>query len=351
VKHPGILLMPRPELEVRELAIPPVGESEVAGLISYKLRSIYPGSPEDTAFDYRLQRPGSGGTRRAHVFIARKSMVERHRAEAGDRVLALPLTLLLPLAPKRGDLRAWVLGDGWAEHLSFHDGELVSSTLIKGAGAFDLGVAEARLPEGVAIGSPQIVAAEAALDGLDLPADVARVSLESLSRRLRRSDGLFTESPRTPRTPPGVRYAVLVSAIVLLGLLLLLKQVVTVERHANALRDVSLSLEKSGQNVLALQKEIATLSAEQKLLESREPRDVYLLLSELAAVLGDGVRIQSISVQDTGFQVDAIGSNALVLMEGFKSREHFRNVKLSQVVPDAKSGRERFSFSGTFDGH
>lgn len=353
MSRPGALLMERPELEMRELDVPPVDDAEVEGLIRYRLRSIYPGNPEDTAFDFRILRSGEAGSRRAVIFATRKTTVERYRRETGDRILTLPLTLLLPVVPRRGDFRAWVIGTTWAEHLAFHDGGLCSSTLVKmGADApFDLDGAEAGLPPGAAAVPLSLVAYDGPGTARDAPAGVTVVSVGELSSRLRRSDGLFATSPRAPRTPASVRYAVLVAVIFVLTLLLLLKRVANVEEHADALHDLARSLEKSGQAALALQKEISALTTEQRELESRTPRDVYALLSELESVLGEGARVQTITIQDRVFQVDATGSNALILMEGFKSRGYFANVKLSQVVPDAKTGRERFSFSGTFDGH
>ena len=63
---------------------------------------------------------------------------------------------------------------------------------------------------------------------------------------------------------------------------------------------------------------------------------------------GRAARIRSITVRDDSFQLDATGNDPFRLMEGFKARDAFSAMKLSQVVPDADTRRERFSISGVF---
>jgi hypothetical protein len=121
-----------------------------------------------------------------------------------------------------------------------------------------------------------------------------------------------------------------------------------VEAYDARLKTRAASLQAGNSQVLAVQGQIDTLTARAARLDAQQPRDLYLLLSELSAVLGDNALIRSLTVRDDGFQVDAAGTNPLKLMEGFKSRSTFKDIRLAQVVPDPKTGRELFSFSGTF---
>jgi hypothetical protein len=353
MSHPDVVLMSRLDFDVQELDIPPLPDGEVEGLIRYRLRSIYPGTPEETSFDFRLFRQGQGRTRRAFVFIARKATIDGYRESAGRRSLFLPLPLLMPAVPRRGDFRAWVVGTTWAEHLCFHDGAPTSSTVrrLPLGTHFDPATEDDCLHPDAVKGPALIVATTEVLSSLQLPEGARVLTLEALSKKLRKGDGLFLEVGRTRKAPAVLRLSALAAAVVVFCILVLLKYVGSVEAHADALHALTLTLEKSGQNVLALQKEIDGLKVERDRLNARTPRDVYLLLSELSVVLGDHARIQSISIQDDNFQVDALGTNALSLMDGFKARPGFKNMRLAQVVPDPQSGRERFSFSGTFDDH
>ena len=144
--------------------------------------------------------------------------------------------------------------------------------------------------------------------------------------------------------------ALLGGAVVILGLLVFLRYVHHEEDHAARLKALVDSMEKGNQEALAAQRDMDALRAEKARLDARTPRDLYTLLSELSLVLGNAAHIQGISVRDDGFQVDAVGTNPLLLMEGLKARAAFADMKLSQVVPDPVTGKERFSISGAFHG-
>jgi len=279
-------------------------------------------------------------------------MVDGYRSRAGRRPLALPCTLLMAKVPRKGEFRAWVFDSSWAEHILFKDGAPVSFILKKyGRGRkFNPAREDAALAPEIAIGAPLYVAPEDALAACPLPEGARTLAVETLSRTLLKADGLFREAARSPAASPRFRLAALSVSVVVLGMLVLLKYVAAVETRAEEMHARTLSLERSGQNVLGLQKEIEGLKAERDRLVERTPRDAYLLMSDLYRILGENVRIRSLTLQDDGFQVDATGSNALPLMEEFKGHGEFTDIKLAQVVPEAGSGRERFTFSGKFHG-
>jgi hypothetical protein len=141
------------------------------------------------------------------------------------------------------------------------------------------------------------------------------------------------------------------AAVLLLGVLTFFKYVGSVEAYDSRLRARAASLQAGNSRVLEVQGQIDGLTATAARLDAQQPRDLYLFLSELSAVLGDNARIRSLTVRDDAFQVDAAGTNSLKLMEGFTSRSSFAGMKLAQVVPDPRTGRELFSFSGTFLPH
>jgi hypothetical protein len=354
MSRPDAFLMRRTDFIMQDLEIPPVPEREIEGLIRYRLRSLYPGNPDDTSFDYRLLQPDKNlrRTQRAFVFIARKTVIDASRQRAGHRPLALPFTLLKRIVPRTGSFRAWVFDATWAEHILFQDGVPVSSVVQRYTRGrkFDFAREDAALVADAAIGDAVLVAHGEYLSSLRLPEGVRALPLEKLLQRFRKGEGLFETNARVPKTSALLRLAGLSLAIALLCILVFVKYTNTVEARADELHALTLSLEKSGQNVLTLQREIEDLEAERDRLVERTPRDAYALLSELSRVLGDNARVRSISLQDDAFQVDALGTNPLSLMERFKEHPGFKNIKLAQVVPDARSGRERFSFSGAFDG-
>jgi hypothetical protein len=189
-------------------------------------------------------------------------------------------------------------------------------------------------------------------DGLggELPEGLTLVSFLELAAGAGRQDGLFGERKRAPvLLSRPARMGVLAAAAAVLSILVFFKYVQSVEGRYESLKKRHVALEQEGRRVIAAQKEVEDLRTELAKMQAREPQDLYVLLSELSTVLGGDAQILSITVRERSFQIEALGKNPLKLMEGFRTRDAFKDVRLSQVVPDARSGKERFSFSGGFN--
>lgn len=345
-----LLLMSRLDFDVRVLDIPPVPDKEVAGLIKLKLRSVYPGNPQDTAFDFHVVRRGS--VRRAIVFVSRKKTVDAYREAAGRRPLVLPYQLILSRVPKRGVFRAWILQGKCAELLVFRDSILVCSIvkrLVRGK-RFELRTEEDSVPEDLRSSAVVVAAPSEQLAQMGKQDGAAYLPLETLHLGRRKPEGLFRPEQNRAFPDHRIRLVILAAAAVVLGFLLLFKYVGSVETRADRLSRLADSLERSNQKTLDAERDTDVLRVERARLESLSTSDLYLLLSELSLVIGQRARIVGMSVRDESFQVDAVGSNPLELMEDFKKKEIFTDIKLSQVVPDDTAGRERFSVTGVYHG-
>lgn len=333
------LLMARPDFTVRMLEIPPVAPRDAEALIRFRLRSLYPGNPAETTFDFLLE--SANGKHVAVVFIARGGTVERYREAAGAAPLLLPYQLIRPLAGKRKDLRVLFRGLNWLERTEFRGGLPVSDVVRQFddeeglAAAADAGdglrtVFVAEGPEGSPPGA----------------------EFHALGRlaAAHRGAGLFGERKRGVRLPPrGIRMAVLAAAVALLSVLAFYRRVGEAEAERDALKARYAALEREVGGALSRRKETEALEAEIRRIAARKPPDLYGFLSALAAVLDGDAVIRSLTVRDDGFRIEAVGSDSLRLMEGFGGNPAFRDVRLSQVVPEERTGRERFSFSGAFD--
>ena len=341
--RPAPLLMSRLDVDLRVLEVPPVPEKDLEGLIRLKLRSVYPGNPRETVFDYRLVRRGS--IRKAVVFVSRKETVEAYRASAERRPLVLPYQLVADRVPRRGPFRAWFCHETWAELLVYDDGILASSTVRRRARGRRLDLAaESRTVPFLVVAPAKELERTARIEG------AAYLTLESACAGRGRPDSLFAAAGRKALLPANVRTGVLAAAVLVLGLLVFFRFVRLAEDHSARLAALAGSLEQGSRESLAMRKELEALLAERERLDAGAPPDRYLLLSELSVVIGDSARIRSITVRDDRFQLDAAGNNPLRLMEGFKARDGFSDMTLSQVVPDADTRRELFSISGAFHG-
>ena len=334
------LLMSRLDFDVKVFDVPPVSERDVEGLVRLRLRSVYPASPPETAFDYRLVRRGA--RRQAIVFVSRRRTVDAYRKAAGRKPLLLPYQLLASRVPGKGTWRAWVCPNDWAELLVYRDGALVSSTVRRLASEEPDGTDPATGFDLVA--APRELGLERRVSGATF------VSLERLSGPGKRLDGLFPPRRRKAYLPWRVRIALLTGAVLILGLLVFYTYVRQVEAYGSRVSQRAASLEKNNREALATQRDLDTLRAEKARLDAKAPRDLYRFLSELSTVLGDAARIQGLTVRDDGFQADVVGADPLALMEELKASADFSDLRLSQVVPDPATGKERFSISGVFHG-
>jgi len=344
------LLVPRLDVEIRVLDVPPVAAKDLESLIGLKLRSVYPGNPRETIFDYRLAR--RRGVRTAVVFVARRQIIDACRAAAGRRLLVLPYQLVADRVPRRGSFRVWFCRESWAELLAFRDGVLVSSTVVRvqRARRFDLAAEDGRLPPETRVGPLAVVAAAEDLARMAKVEDASYVPLEPLLARRRRADGLFPSVGRKPSVPAYVRTFLLAALVVALGLAVLFRQARQAEDRGRALAAVADGLEQGSRATLAERQELDALVAERDRLDEMLPDDLYGLLSELAVVIGDAARVRSLSVRDDTFRLDAAGSDPLRLMQGFEASGVFTGLELSQVVPEPGSRREGFSISGVYHG-
>ena len=347
--------MSRMDFDVQIVDIPPVSDKELEGLLRYRLRSIYPGSPAATAFDYRMGAEEGG--RRAALFICPRAVLEKYRAAAGQARLLLPWSLTDALGRRKGNVVIVFLGRGCAE-LSVYRGGALRGSFVRPRAALSAERFNAlvkTLPEDAKKLPCILIAPDGDLEkGKDLPAEIGGeveiIPYSRLVQEVRKPDALFQEKKRTPVfLSPAGRIAGLAALAVVLAAMIFVKVTASLESRYEQLKKLDSTLEAQSRKVVGMETQVDALSQELAGLKERQPLDVYLLFSELSSVLGSGTRIRTITLRGDSFQIEAVGTNPLKLMEDFRSHPSFSDVKLSQVIPDAASGRERFSFSGVFN--
>jgi len=333
------LLMARPDFQVRILKIPPVADRDVEALIRFRLRSLYPGNPAETVFDFLLEI--RDGERRAVVFIVRREALDKYREASAGAPLFLPYQLVRPLARKRGDLRVLFHMGNWVERIEFRGGLPVTDVMRRLDGEAD--------PSAWMEAGDDLRTIVVAAESREAPRGTEFRGLPELAAGYRGA-GVFGQRKRGPRLPPRrLRMAVLSAAVALLALLAFYRRVGAAEAERDALKIRYAAVEKEVGGALERRKETDALEAEIRRIGSRKPPDLYRFLSDLATVLDGGAMIRSLTVRDDGFRIEAVGPDSLRLMEEFGRNPAFRDVRLSQVVPEDGTGRERFSFSGAFN--
>jgi hypothetical protein len=353
------IMVSRLDFDVQAIELPAMAEKEVDGFLTYRIRSLYPGQPEQTAFDYRLL--ARGGKRYAVLSLFQRETLEQYRRLANGKPLFSSLSLLLPLAAARRpgkDVAVLFWHDAWMEALVLRDGAPPRAfARRRGAGpkaeldqllclaAVDLSNADCLL---VCAAEEQEPIRAAVAARLAEPGALGVLpTAQALRRSARGPEPLFTVRRTRFPLPRGLRLE-LGAALVLLLLFLAVKHGVDREvSQRDSLRRDLQAVQGRTSRVVALEREVQGLQARAEQLRRARPADPYRVLSELQAVLGTGTRINSFILQQGTFQLEAVGSDPLRLMEVFKSRgQAFENVKLIQIVPLKNSSRELFRITG-----
>jgi hypothetical protein len=328
------LVMSRRNIDVRVLDLPRISSAHAAAVIRHRIRSIYPGSPEETVVDFRLFRHNRA--RRAVVWIGRTDVVSLYRAAAGARPLLVTSALVSGIVPRRGRCRVELRHDGWKEMLEFEDGLLQSSQTGNGRHRAD------PAPVRIAVCVPPLTAAPGNAE------PVMPVSL--LAARLGRVQGAFDPHEDRARGFAPVRLGALAAAALVLALMVFFKVVQRAEHRAVELHAVSAALQAGSRSRDTARMEMSKKEAELARLNRSAPRDMYALFSELASVAEGGIRIRSIVVSGDTFRFEAVGKNPLQLVERLHGRGKVSEIRLSQVVADPAVPTESFSISGVFHG-
>ncbi len=140
---------------------------------------------------------------------------------------------------------------------------------------------------------------------------------------------------------------ILIIVILALAFLLFKRSVREEESYLAGLKAQFDTIQKQTSKVIYLQNEIAALQEELDTLMGKKPTDPYLILSELESILQPEAVVQSFIMEKNFFQIEAVGVNPLGLMEIFKTKDIFENVKLVQIVPVKGSDQELFKITGT----
>lgn len=353
----------RPDLAVQAIELPAMAKKEVRGFLSYRIRSLYPGQPAQTEFDYRVL--ALAGKRYAILFLIQRSILEEYRRVTGGRPLFPSLSLLLPLFARRrsaGRVNArsrvglyW--HEAWVEALVVREGEPPRSVTGQRGGApaaeleriLSLAKADLREADCLAV-CP--AGERAALRELLAPRLSGSASLTVLSapqalRRLGRGpEPLFGRPRRRFPVPRSLRLPLYAALALLLSFLALRRTVDRDAAHLGQLRrTLQAALGRASQQA-ALGREVEALKARSEALRRERPPDPYRVLAELQSVLEPGTRLQAFALEGGLFQLEAVGPNPLEQMKGFEDRAMFENVKLIQIVPQP-GGQELFRLTGS----
>lgn len=369
------ILISRLDCDVRVLHIPPVSQRDVPAFLRYQLRTLYPGNPADTVFDYTTS--GEGEKRRATVYLMKRGIMERYRQRANNGRLLSADQLLKSVVPDRKNGAVVLVRAGYVEYLRYADDALVESSVLPLNGRLDLPAAFRRLhgpfppasaDSGAAAGEVSLVWVAERLDDPRIKAGRAAtneeqttsvISFEDAVGRAHANgwrlnhDALFrTHRTKTIRLAPLVS-AFLTASILCLGVLYVSRTIGVYERRCVQVRSEYAQLQSMRSQTAAQEKALLAVNEQYDRLIARRPLNVYAFLSNLAATAGstrDGARIsvRSITVNGSFFTMEGSASDPFSLAAAIASRSGFSGVKIMQAVPVKDGTSMQFTLTGRY---
>ena len=124
------LMISRSDFDVQFIEIPPMRERDIEGFISYQIRSIFPGLPDITDFDFRWSDIPT--KKIAVVFIMKRETLEFYREISHGNPLVLPYTLIMEYVEHKATepklISFW--HPNWIEGLNINEKSEMESVLI-----------------------------------------------------------------------------------------------------------------------------------------------------------------------------------------------------------------------------
>ncbi len=353
------LLMSRLDFDSKIIEIPPIPEANVRDMLSFKIKSLYPGDPAGTRFDYK---PFSAGKKRyAVLFITKKHVIEEYKSIAGKKSLLLPFTLLKNRMQQYREEAACFLfwHPDWVELFILRQGVLGATTVLKRGRQLKsdlrkiakiLAKEQGDMPlfHYCGQGEGRLIdeSSRLYLDGH--PAEIHLFN-DFLNHRIARGDTLFAPPSRTRLPPLKQRIGIYAFALLLLSGLLYNKCALNLAEYEKYLEQRRNESVKLYADISSMQNEISKLEEKLLMLRSKKPVNLYSLFNDLSGVFGEQTDLLSFILKGNSFTLEAITPSALALEERLKKHPSFGNISLPEFKPERNSNKERFRLQGVYN--
>ena len=371
------IMLPRPDFSVKTIELPKaLRESEAREYLKIKLRSIYPGNPEETEFDFKILTLKK--KKYAVIFITSKKTFLKYKEISKEAPLFLPFNIALKHIKKYMVKNSVILfwHTDWIEIMVLDPdnikGALFTSKIVKRTHDLkkDIEHVVKAIPSGFILSSciNFIYSHERELIELYVKENISTENIEddmenhilffsitdslkgSISKPLINigSDSvfLFEKGKANIRIPRIIRLQIYLFLIIIFGCFLYSKTIEAEKNYYLELKQTFGLLENQTIKIITEEKEIEGLEEELGKLKEKKPIDIYGALSEMYNILGSNVQIESFLLENDTFFIEATGTNPLGIMDKFPESKTFTDVRLPKIVQDKRTGKTFFRISG-----
>lgn len=334
--------------------IPELPADEVHSYISYRLRSMYPGRPEDTAFEYVLKNTGE--KRSAIVIVMEKAILDKYKEHG--KPLYLPFSLIDGYRLYKKNSVICFVTKTWVDVLTYNKDQLIStrvSTRESDSSLDFLIPGGEALPEGIKESDMLFILSE---DDYSLvkqwfkeTGELAGPSFATMANTFKRNLGrkfeVFGKKKQKQTFSPHFLTILFAICIPLLSIGIFYKNLFDTRNYAEEIKGLYINIQNRAVDAGKVKSELKTLSEELEKKIERKFVSPYKLLIRLREIMGSGFTIQSLTLKNDSFYLEAVGRNPLGLMEDFRKHlDIFPEVKVDQIT-SVEEG-EKFSLSGLY---
>lgn len=336
------------------LDIPSLPDEEVQSYISYRLRSMYPGRPEDTAFEYTIQSQKDKQT--AIVIVMEKKILVKYK-EFG-KPLFLPYSLIEGYRLQKKSSVICFVTRNWVDVLIYKKDELISTRVStrESESSLDFLIPGGQvLPEGIKATDMLFVLSEDDYslvkqwfkDTGELQGPTFMTMNNTFKRNLPRKFEVFGRKQKKQTFSPHFLTIVLAICIPFLSIGIFYKNLFDTQNYLEQVKGLYMNIQGRAANAIGVKFELEELVEELDGKLERKFVSPYKLLIRLREIMGRGFRIQTFTLKNGSFYIEAVGRNPLGLMEEFRKHlDIFSDVEVSQVT--SVEGGEKFSLSGLY---
>jgi len=338
------VLVSRLDFDVKFIKLPSLGENDIEHFLRYKIRSLYPGNPEETIFDYDIIKRGKN--KHAVLYITLKTTISEYRKKVNSRALLLPFNIVRNIALENNKNKIiifWQLF--WFEIIIVNNGIPHFSIVLNrenGSSQRKYKLNELLLKEFNDFNlicfcgkSDKESLKSWIMDNLKVTRQPLFFHLENLKwNKVINPDGIFRFKKRKKRKLLSKIIIYILAGVAFALALLILNKFKNFEDENY--RDLNRYYSKIKENIAevkALENDINNMEKQLDVLNNKQPVDSYQVLTNIALVLGNSAKIKSFILEGSFFRIEATGRKPMEMMGVFNKSSAFKNVRLIKVIP------------------
>jgi hypothetical protein len=346
------LLVSPLDIQVFVMKIPASKKKEREEIIRSRLRTLYPGNPEDTVFAYTL----SGGKRRGEqepydkitLFATDRGTCALYRQTGKFLIPGIAILSLGAAKIKAPSKLAILLTPEWAEAVRFEHNEIksyVSTHRDKEAEANSwiaplYTEAESDTLPVIIIAYPEV--SYPGLRDLFKKSITAGIGEVSGGIKIKR-DRIFYGYREGRFNHKRLIAALLILNCVSLSFSLRLISSGTAEELIR-LQNIRTEQGEYKKEAARLQKEIAEINSRRTAARTNRGPAIYEIISEIDSCLSNA-RIQNLIIEPDSFSLEAEGADSIGVFRALGGSNYFYDITLRQAAP-SQTGGEEFSIAG-----